>query len=170
MDLVNASPVPSASAPGIASASSGGGGERSINAPRKTRSACNRCHAQKLKCVKKAGQSSSCERCLRLKTSCQFGPRVVRSSLKRPEPPAAEITLQDTNSMPGRTSVATRNSDTTITGVSEMEWLLSSDESGDAAGGYGQLALHFSKNSNLLKITSHYSRADKPLLFCARLR
>lgn len=47
----------------------------------KLRAACNRCHAQKLRCVKQTGHAS-CDRCLRLKTSCHFGFRAPRSSLK----------------------------------------------------------------------------------------
>lgn len=46
-----------------------------------TRSACNRCHSQKLRCVKKTNQKS-CDRCSRLRTTCQFSPRVPRSSQK----------------------------------------------------------------------------------------
>lgn len=75
MDSISNSSAASASASTIPS----------ISAPqppfRKTRSACNRCHSQKLKCVKASGQLS-CERCLRLKTGCRFGPRVTRASQK----------------------------------------------------------------------------------------
>lgn len=67
------------------------GGE-SNNHPRKTRSACNRCHSQKLRCAKQIGQSS-CERCLKLRRSCRFGPRAPRVSLQLPK--------QDTNCTQG---------------------------------------------------------------------
>jgi hypothetical protein len=143
MDLFISSPVPSASASGVASESSGGGS--SVNLPKKTRSACNRCHAQKLKCVKKGGRENSCERCFRLRTACRSGPRVARSSLKRPDPTAVGITLEDPLSMPASVSMLTRHSDTTIAGVGEMELLLPFGESTDVNGGCGQLAVHFSE-------------------------
>ncbi|KAL4755697.1 Zn(II)2Cys6 transcription factor domain-containing protein [Aspergillus foveolatus] len=47
--------------------------------PAKIRSACNRCHAQKLRCVLKPGQVQ-CERCLRLDTVCRFASRAPRGS------------------------------------------------------------------------------------------
>ncbi|KAK5634786.1 hypothetical protein RRF57_010499 [Xylaria bambusicola] len=43
----------------------------------KTRSACNRCHQQKLRCVKTIEQST-CERCARLKIECRYSPRERR--------------------------------------------------------------------------------------------
>ncbi|KAH6656283.1 hypothetical protein BKA67DRAFT_551465 [Truncatella angustata] len=43
----------------------------------KARSSCNRCHLQKLKCVKNTSYGS-CERCLRLGTSCRFTARTSR--------------------------------------------------------------------------------------------
>lgn len=51
----------------------------------KTRAACDRCHTQKLRCVKAKGKVS-CDRCLKLKTSCKFSPRAFRSSVKREAP------------------------------------------------------------------------------------
>lgn len=51
--------------------------------PGRTRSACNRCHSQKLRCVRNAGQAS-CDRCLRLKTSCRFAARASRAIRKAP--------------------------------------------------------------------------------------
>jgi len=50
----------------------------------KNRSACDRCHSQKLRCVRKTGQVT-CDRCLKLKTICRFSPRLPRASLKLPE-------------------------------------------------------------------------------------
>ena len=51
----------------------------------KVRSACNRCHGQKLRCVRKPGQVS-CERCLRLNTSCRFSPRGGGRLPQKPSP------------------------------------------------------------------------------------
>ncbi|RYC56885.1 hypothetical protein CHU98_g9328 [Xylaria longipes] len=51
-----------------------------------TRSACNRCHQQKLRCIKTKEQAS-CERCARLKTECRYRPRGrrnVRNGLSDP--------------------------------------------------------------------------------------
>ncbi|KAE8376144.1 hypothetical protein BDV26DRAFT_266288 [Aspergillus bertholletiae] len=53
----------------------------STHPSQKTRSACNRCHAQKLRCVRPSGQLH-CERCRKLKTRCQFAPRAPRGSIK----------------------------------------------------------------------------------------
>ncbi|PGH06271.1 hypothetical protein GX51_02468 [Blastomyces parvus] len=50
-------------------------------APRKGRAACNRCHTQKLRCVRKP-EEARCERCLRLGKTCQFSVRAPRGSLK----------------------------------------------------------------------------------------
>jgi len=37
------------------------------------RTACDRCHSQKLKCPKRSG-ADICERCLKAKTSCSYSP------------------------------------------------------------------------------------------------
>ena len=66
-----------------ASASVSPAGE-SNNPAVKNRSACDRCHSQKLRCVKRTGQVT-CARCLKLKTICRFSPRAPRASLKLPE-------------------------------------------------------------------------------------
>ncbi|KAK7229890.1 hypothetical protein V2G26_002060 [Clonostachys chloroleuca] len=47
----------------------------------KTRFSCDRCHAQKLRCVKDEG-IATCRRCLRLKTLCRYSPRAARLSVK----------------------------------------------------------------------------------------
>ncbi|KAL2808335.1 hypothetical protein BJX63DRAFT_39434 [Aspergillus granulosus] len=70
----------------------------SAHQTRKTRSACDRCHSQKLRCVRRAGQSH-CERCLRLDGVCRFAPRARRGSKKttRIRPEAAPVsTMQST--------------------------------------------------------------------------
>ena len=65
-----------------ASASASGGFSGCNQRPtRKGRAACDRGHSQKLRCVRRTDQDS-CERCLKLKTSCRFGPRSSRASLK----------------------------------------------------------------------------------------
>jgi hypothetical protein len=74
---------PAASASAATVLSSG----ESSKAPGKVRAACNRCRSQKLRCVRKIG-CDSCERCLKLKTICRFGPRTSRGSLKPREPVA----------------------------------------------------------------------------------
>ncbi|KAI0143012.1 hypothetical protein GGR57DRAFT_370211 [Xylariaceae sp. FL1272] len=48
----------------------------------KTRSACDRCHAQKLKC-KKSSSQDSCDRCFRQGLCCVFSPRITRNSRTR---------------------------------------------------------------------------------------
>jgi hypothetical protein len=71
--------------PHAASASASGSRAGESNSPAvKNRSACDRCHSQKLRCVRKTGQVT-CERCLKLKTICQFSPRAPRASLKLSE-------------------------------------------------------------------------------------
>lgn len=47
--------------------------------PRKARSACNRCHSNKQRCVRKP-EETTCERCVKLHVLCRFGPRVPRAS------------------------------------------------------------------------------------------
>ena len=58
---------------------------RLVHQARKTRSACDRCHGQKLRCIRKPGQSR-CERCLRLDAACRFAPRAPRGSIKSRSP------------------------------------------------------------------------------------
>jgi hypothetical protein len=141
MDTFTDPPVASASASGTSSESSGGG--CSGYPSRKTRLACDRCHTQKLKCVRKAGNGSRCERCLRLKTACRFGPRVARSPIKFPEQVAVGIRSEDPLSVPASMSIPAGYSDVTIAGASETEWPYRSSEHTDP-GGRGQLARHIS--------------------------
>ncbi|KAI1115377.1 hypothetical protein F5Y14DRAFT_135125 [Nemania sp. NC0429] len=49
----------------------------------KTRSACNRCHQQKLRCIKVKGHNR-CERCANLKAECLYSPRERRATQSRP--------------------------------------------------------------------------------------
>lgn len=49
----------------------------------KPRSACNRCHRQKLRCIKVEG-NNRCERCTNLKTECRYSPRERRAVQSRP--------------------------------------------------------------------------------------
>ncbi|KAI1349619.1 hypothetical protein F5Y01DRAFT_288725 [Xylaria sp. FL0043] len=59
----------------------------------KTRSACDRCHRQKLRCIK-AVQRTACERCERLTIECRYSPRerrTVRSKKRsRTTPPPSD--------------------------------------------------------------------------------
>ncbi|KAI0905816.1 hypothetical protein F4823DRAFT_115300 [Ustulina deusta] len=49
----------------------------------KQRSACNRCHQQKLRCIKTMEQTT-CERCTKLKLECRYSPRERRIVRNRP--------------------------------------------------------------------------------------
>ena len=69
--------------------------EASSGTPSRTRAACNRCHAQKLKCVKKVEQGGSCERCTRLRTTCRYGPRAARVSARPLERAADHESVHD---------------------------------------------------------------------------
>ncbi|KAK9257618.1 hypothetical protein V1519DRAFT_477652, partial [Lipomyces tetrasporus] len=131
MDYLRTQPAPSASA----SASGVSSGAESHNAPGKTRSACNRCHSQKLRCVRNIGQVS-CERCLRLRTSCRFGPRAPRASLKSPQR-AAAAQAEWQIPLSGSASIPTPNlhADAMIAGVSDSEWLFSPSADTDISEG-----------------------------------
>ncbi|KAI1175382.1 hypothetical protein F4777DRAFT_331722 [Nemania sp. FL0916] len=63
----------------------------------KPRLACDRCHRQKLRCVK-APEQARCERCARLRTECHYGPRERRAARFRPLGPG-HGTGQDTPSL-----------------------------------------------------------------------
>lgn len=104
MDLPTTPPTASASAsaPGVSSSS------ESQNSPRKIRSACDRCHGQKLRCIRKEGQVS-CERCLKLHTTCRFGPRASRTSLKRPKSPARWVQGEEQEPLSASASIPTPN-------------------------------------------------------------
>lgn len=84
MDILTTPPVEVASDSASASGLSYSGNAPSSAAPGKMRAACNRCHAQKLRCRKKVGEVK-CDRCRKLHTSCQFSPRAPRSSPKNGE-------------------------------------------------------------------------------------
>ncbi|KAI1271943.1 hypothetical protein F5Y07DRAFT_403873 [Xylaria sp. FL0933] len=59
----------------------------------KTRSACDRCHRQKLKCIK-AVDRTACERCERLTIECRYSPRerrTVRSKQRSRTPPPSDL-------------------------------------------------------------------------------
>jgi len=114
MDLFTITPAASASVLGLSP------GSQSNIPPKKTRSACTRCHSQKLRCVKQT-EKTSCERCLKLKTICRFEPRTLRSSLKSQnristsgwgEPP------------PAAASAPTPNAHTNViaTDISDNDW------------------------------------------------
>jgi hypothetical protein len=132
MDLFTTPPAASASASGVSS-----GGE-SNNPPGKIRSACNRCHSQKLRCVIKIGQVS-CERCLKLKTSCRFGPRAPRASLKPPEQATgcAQVDWHEPLSMSASITMPNVHSNAMIADVSDSDWLFSPSAKTGIAEGRG---------------------------------
>jgi hypothetical protein len=104
-------------------------GNESSNPPGKTRSACNRCHSQKLKCVRKEEQVK-CERCLRLKTACRFGPRTPRASTKQ-KPPERTANGGESlwfDSVSGSEPIMTPNTNpnSTLSDMSNCDWPLSS--------------------------------------------
>ncbi|CAG9974874.1 unnamed protein product [Clonostachys byssicola] len=72
---------------------SGSAGKPRHQLSSKTRLSCDRCHAQKLRCVKDEG-IPTCRRCLRLKTLCRYSPRAARSSM-RPRGQSAHLPQAD---------------------------------------------------------------------------
>jgi hypothetical protein len=93
--------------------------------PRKIRSACDRCHSQKLRCVRKQG-GVSYERYLRLHTSCRFGPRAPRASL-RPLQRGAQDDWHEPPSVSVAIPMPNLHSNPAITNRSSSEWLFSPD-------------------------------------------
>ncbi|KAL3443349.1 hypothetical protein BJX65DRAFT_285352 [Aspergillus insuetus] len=73
------------------------------NQPKKTRSACDKCHTQKLRCTRKSGHSQ-CERCLRLNAECRFAPRAKRGS-KKPRSPSDSTSTRRKQSTSNQTSI-----------------------------------------------------------------
>ncbi|KAI8628216.1 hypothetical protein F5Y19DRAFT_145241 [Xylariaceae sp. FL1651] len=106
---------------------------------RKVRSACNRCHLQKLRCVK-LKEHASCERCTRLKTECRFSPRgSQRQSLGtapgvRPEPGPRCLRPVLAAATPNA-----RQDSTAIPGVTNNNWLDSPHADMDTADRLGSL-------------------------------
>ena len=103
---------------------------------RNFRSACNRCHSQKLRCVRKIGQVI-CERCLKLKKSCRLGLRAPRASLKAPDQATGRAHGNWHEPLSASTSICTPSvqSFQMIAGVTESDWLgLSSAGTGNAEG------------------------------------
>jgi hypothetical protein len=118
----------------------------------KNRSACDRCHSQKLRCVRKTGQVT-CERCLKLKTMCRFSPRAPRASLK----PSEQATGYDQGywhdpfSMSASTpSLWNTHANSTIANPSDNNWNFPPDLS--LAEGLGKCC-HVCLQSNLFEIT-----------------
>ena len=154
--------TPSASSASASASASARASLRSetTNHPRKVRSACNRCYRQKLRCVKITGELD-CERCSKLHTSCQYGLRAPRASLKTPVPGI----WHERHSVPAFLSAPDANLDTVLTDESNSEWLLAPDVSAgaDIAEDQGQFhqcwvllaSIHSFPNSpvNLIEIT-----------------
>jgi hypothetical protein len=149
MDLFTDPPAASASA----SASVPPTG-RTNNAAAKNRSACDRCHSQKLRCIRKTGQVT-CERCLKLKTICRFSPRAPRASLK----PSEQATGYDQGywhdplSMSASTpSLWNMHANSTIANLSDNNWNFPPDSERSLAEGLGKCC-HVCLQSNLFEIT-----------------
>jgi hypothetical protein len=101
----------------------------------KVRVACNRCHAQKLRCVKRENQMK-CERCNRLNTSCRFSPRAPRSSLKQREP--AVDGVQGLPPLSQTTDTSNVHLDS-ILGDYQNEWMAPEDLTTDLTNTSGML-------------------------------
>ncbi|KAI0534034.1 hypothetical protein GGR58DRAFT_484415 [Xylaria digitata] len=89
----------------------------------KTRSACNRCHQQKLRCVK-TKEHGSCERCMKLKIECRYNPRerrVVRSKSFRTGP-SAPLELRDLAPATAPAVLDTQQSVTLVPSRIECDW------------------------------------------------
>ncbi|KAF2488577.1 hypothetical protein BU16DRAFT_623328 [Lophium mytilinum] len=86
----------------------------------KSRSACNRCHSQKLRCVRRPGYDI-CERCSRLKIACRYGPRAPRSSLR----PLEQITDWQSLTVPPLTPTPNADPDTLFGDMLNNDWLSS---------------------------------------------
>ncbi|BCS20325.1 Zn(II)2Cys6 transcription factor domain-containing protein [Aspergillus puulaauensis] len=82
---------------------------RLVQQGKKTRSACDRCHGQKLRCILKPGQAR-CERCLRLDTACRFAPRAPRGSIKT-RSSQAQKTPNTQDALPELPSLSTESDD-----------------------------------------------------------
>lgn len=59
------------------------------------RQSCDRCHKQKLRCLRSDGESGACERCTRLKTQC-----VYSSSLPKGRPRGQKGTASTVQKLP----------------------------------------------------------------------
>ncbi|KAL4966131.1 Zn(II)2Cys6 transcription factor domain-containing protein [Aspergillus stella-maris] len=60
------------------------------------RAACNKCHSQKLRCIRKRGEAR-CERCSRLDATCVFSPRAPRGSIKKSSLRASKTPTESSN-------------------------------------------------------------------------
>jgi hypothetical protein len=125
---VVASASASASAPGVSA-----NGVPANSPPGKVRAACNRCHAQKLRCVRKADQAK-CERCRKLHTSCKFSPRAPRSSLKQGEP-AIDGGMQASFPSSQSGDVPNIHVNSMVGDCNDSGWLFSQTEAIDVASG-----------------------------------
>lgn len=101
----------------------------------KVRAACNRCHAQKLRCVKR-GNQMKCERCHKLNTSCRFSPRAPRSSLKQ-----RELAVDGVQGLPplSQTTDTPNDHSDSILGDYQNEWMAPEDITPDLTNASGTL-------------------------------
>lgn len=108
-------------------------GEDHPTSSAKTRSSCDRCRMQKLRCVRGQGKTS-CERCLRLKTRCRFSPRTMRTARQVQGQPVSRLHIHDC--IPAATtSTFTRAPDLDLLGtdVTDSRWLFPSSGTTDIA-------------------------------------
>ncbi|KAI0100629.1 hypothetical protein GGR51DRAFT_531948 [Nemania sp. FL0031] len=91
--------------------------------PLKIRSACNRCHQQKLRCIKAKGRTS-CERCAKHQTECRYSPRRRHTSRHRPLENGPGALPEPRDLAPARASVIAdmQRDATAVPGSSESSW------------------------------------------------
>ncbi|KAI0803999.1 hypothetical protein GGR55DRAFT_682135 [Xylaria sp. FL0064] len=106
----------------------------------KTRSACDRCHRQKLRCIK-AVERTACERCERLAIDCLYSPRerrTVRSKQSRTTPPSDPRKLAPAIIAPPA-APGMRQSVTAALASLQCDWLAFQTAAGHNAEGLGYL-------------------------------
>ncbi|VUC30453.1 unnamed protein product [Clonostachys rosea] len=122
-----------------ATTASGASGNQPRHQPSsKTRSSCDRCHAQKLRCVKDEGVAT-CRRCLRLKTLCRHSPRAARSSL-RPRRQSANISQADRDvALPASESMDDTVPVPMAENLGDIGWWASADTPVGLVGGQAEI-------------------------------
>ncbi|KAI1748263.1 hypothetical protein F4782DRAFT_380611 [Xylaria castorea] len=126
--------------PSIHSQTSATSSSRAEASRRKTRSACNRCHQQKLRCTKAKGQTS-CERCFKLKTDCRHSLRNRRNAQSRPleTPSGIEQRSLAPAIGPARPDMRRSVSDTLAAEGTQYDWLYFPDVGMDNAESLGYI-------------------------------
>ena len=112
---------------------------------RKTRSSCDRCHAQKLRCTREKG-TDICHRCLRLQIPCRFSPRNTRSSIASHQQPSKlshgnwneQLFVSEPTHLPVSRSISMFN---------DSIWLLPPNKAADVGEGQEQGQWHHYKSN-----------------------